>query len=172
MAVATASPEVAPLISVLTREQAIYQKLLEVAAEERQAIVAGDLPELKAVLLRKQDILEQLAALEDRRISWLGRYSRKHGVDLETMTLASIIESSGQPDRQLLTRLHRGLRRRIDRLVGMNGATKALLEKILGSIDVSLRFLLAEDGSGQTYGAQGQLQAGAVLNRQLLECQA
>ena len=109
---ATANPEVAPLVSVLARQEAIYQQLLEVASDERQAIVAGNLADLKAALQRKQDILERLAALEDRRINWLGRYARKHGFEVETMTLASIIDSSGPSDRKALTRLHRALRMR------------------------------------------------------------
>ncbi len=169
---ATANPEVAPLVSVLARQEAIYQQLLEVASDERQAIVAGNLTDLKAALQRKQDILERLAALEDRRINWLGRYARKHGFEVETMTLASIIDCSGPSDRKALTRLHRGLRLRIDQLVEMNAVTKSLLEKIVTSIDVSLRFLLADDGSSQTYGAQGQLQPATAVSRQLLECQA
>ena len=169
---ATTSPDVAPLVTVLSKEQAIYQQLLAVAAEERQAIVDGKLPELKAALQRKQDILERLAALEDRRIKWLNRYATKRQLPLDTMTLASIIDGSHEDDRPILTRLHRGLRRRIDRLVEMNAVTKTLLESILGSIDVSLRFLLTDDTQGSTYGAQGRLQASAVLNRQLLECKA
>ncbi|GEM_PF-4855018 len=172
MAATAASSEVARLVSVLTKEQAIYQQLLDVAAEERQAIVAGNLPDLKAALQRKQDILERLADLEDRRLGWLGRYARKHDLELESVTLAAIIEASAPSDRQLLDRLHRGLRRRIDQLVEMNAVTKALLEKILKSIDVSLRFLLADDGSGQTYSPQGQLQPAVAVSRQLLECQA
>ncbi len=88
------------------------------------------------------------------------------------MTLASIIDCSGPSDRKALTRLHRGLRLRIDQLVEMNAVTKSLLEKIVTSIDVSLRFLLADDGSSQTYGAQGQLQPATAVSRQLLECQA
>lgn len=169
---ATTSPDVAPLVTVLSKEQAIYQQLLAVAADERQAIVDGKLPELKAALQRKQDILERLAALEDRRIKWLNRYATKRQLPLDTMTLASIIDGSQDDDRPILTRLHRGLLRRIDRLVEMNAVTKALLESILGSIDVSLRFLLTDDTQGSTYGAQGRLQTTAVLNRQLLECKA
>lgn len=169
---ATSSPDVAPLVTVLSKEQAIYQQLLDVAATERQAIVDGKLPELKAALQRKQDILERLAGLEDRRIKWLNRYAIKRQLPLETMTLASIIETSDVQDRHVLTRLHRGLRRRIDRLVEMNAVTKTLLENILGSIDVSLRFLMTDEAQGQTYGAQGRLQPAAVLNRQLLECKA
>jgi flagellar biosynthesis/type III secretory pathway chaperone len=169
---ATASPEVAPLVTVLAKEQAIYQKLLDVAAEERSAIVDGKLIDLKAALQRKQDILERLAALEDRRIQWLHRYARKHQLPLDTVTLAAIIDSSTADDRHLLTRLHAGLRRRIDRLVELDAVTKSLLENILKSIDVSLHFLLSDDGSSQTYCAQGRLQAASALNRQLLECQA
>jgi flagellar biosynthesis/type III secretory pathway chaperone len=169
---ATTSPDVAPLVTVLSKEQAIYQQLLAVAADERQAIVDGKLPELKVALQRKQDILERLAALEDRRIKWLNRYASKRQLPLDTMTLASIIEGSQETDRPILTRLHRGLRRRIDRLVEMNAVTKTLLESILGSIDVSLRFLLTDDTQGSTYGAQGRLRTTAVLNRQLLECKA
>ncbi|HVA26174.1 MAG TPA: flagellar protein FlgN [Chloroflexota bacterium] len=171
MAAAT-SPEVAPLVTVLSKEQVIYQKLLEVAAEERRAIVDGKLFELKAALQRKQDVLERLAALEDRRISWLNRYARKHQLPLETMTLASIIEASVAEDRRVLTRLHNGLRRRIERLVQLDAVTKGLLENILKSIDVSLHFLLADEGSSQIYGARGRLQSASALNRQLLECQA
>jgi flagellar biosynthesis/type III secretory pathway chaperone len=171
-ATATASPEVAPLVSILTKEQAIYQKLLEVAAEEREAIVAGHLPGLKAALQRKQDILVRLSELEDRRVLWVGRYARKHDIALETLSLADIIASSSGRDRGILTRLHAGLRRRIDQLVKMDAITKALLDRILSSIDTSLKFLLADDGASQIYGARGRLQAAPAASRQLLETQA
>ena len=170
MTAATASPEVAPLVSVLSRERLIYQELLDVAAEERQAIIMGKLPALRAALQRKQDLLARLSGLEDRRISWLRRYARKHALDLQQLTLAAIIERSEAGEGQLLRRVHRQLLQRIDRLVQMDAVTKSLLEKILGSIDGSLRFLLADDGSGLTYGSQGRLQPAA--SRQLLQCQA
>ena len=169
---ATVSPEVAPLVTVLSKEQAVYQQLLDVATIERRAIVDGKLADLKAALERKQDILEKLATLEDRRITWLNRYARRRRLPTDTMTLASIIDASEPEDRRVLTRLHNGLRRRIDGLVEMNAVTKKLLEHILGSIDTSLRFLLTDDGSGQTYGARGRLQAAPAVSRQLLECQA
>lgn len=166
------SPELAPLVTILSREKAVYQKLLQVTAEERQAIVDGKLPNLKAALQRKQDTLERLAELEERRIGWLQRYAHKHGLDLESMTLASLIETSETDDRQILGRLHRAMRRQIDRLVQMNAVTHSLLEKLLTSIDVSLHFLLADEGAGPTYGAQGRLQTAPAINRQLLECKA
>jgi flagellar biosynthesis/type III secretory pathway chaperone len=173
VAATTPSPRVAPLVKILTREQAIYQKLLEVASEERRAIVAGDLPDLKAALQRKQDILATLSELEDRRVRWVGRYAREHQVPLDTLSLATIIIDAGShEDREVLTRLHRGLRRRIDRLVEINAVTKTLLDGIVSSIDVSLRFLLSDDGSSQIYGAQGRLHSALAASRQLLECQA
>ncbi|HLG74329.1 MAG TPA: flagellar protein FlgN [Chloroflexota bacterium] len=172
MAAPATSPELAPLVTILSREKAVYQQLLQVTAEERQAIVDGKLPGIKAALQRKQEILERLATLEERRIGWLQRYARKHRLDLETMTLASLIEASTNGDREVLGRLHRALRRQIDRLVQMNAVTKSLLNKLLSSIDVSLHFLLADEGSGPTYGAQGRLQPSANVSRQLLECKA
>lgn len=172
MATATSSPELAPLVTILSHQKAVYQKLLQLAADERQAIVDGNLPKLKAALQGKQDVLERLSSLEERRIAWLQRYAAQHRLSTETTTLAEIIESSAGQDRQVLRRLHNGLRRHIDRLVEMNAVTKALLEKIVGSIDTSLRYLLAPDGAGQTYGAQGRLLGSAALSRQLLETTA
>ena len=172
MTAATVSPEVAPLVRILTREQAIYQKLLEMATEERQAIIDGKLPRLKAALQSKQELLSALSELEDRRIGWLGHYAKRHQLTLDTLTLASIIEVSPRQDKQALTRVHAALRRRIDRLVEMNAVTRSLLEKVVNSIDTSLRFLLSDDGSSQTYGARGLLQPVAAGNRQLVECQA
>ena len=171
MAAPATSPELAPLVTILSREKAVYQKLLEVTAEERQAIIDGKLPNLKAALQRKQDTLERLAELEERRIGWLQRYARKHRLDVETMTLASLIDATAANDREILGRLHGALRRQIDRLVRMNAVTTSLLNKLLSSIDVSLHYLLADEGSGPTYGAQGRL-ASVSVSRQLLECKA
>jgi len=172
MAAPASNPELAPLVTILSREQAIYQELLEVAAEEREAIVERQLSRLKAVLQRKQDILTKLARLEDRRVLWLRRFARKHDLDIETVTLASIIDAAGTPDRGTLLKLHRGLRSRVQKLVEVNSVTSSLLEKILNSIDQSLRFLLMDDGAGPTYGQRGRLESVAVAGRQLLEARA
>lgn len=166
------SLDLAPLVTILSREQAVYQQLLAVADEERSAIVDRRLPELKTVLQRKQDILGKLSSLEDRRVVWLRRYAGNHGLDLSTLTLASIIEDSAPADGRVLRRLHRALLKRVERVVEVNRVTSALLEGVLRSIDASLRFLLTDDAAGQTYGAQGRLQAASPASRALLECQA
>ncbi|MBV9119510.1 MAG: flagellar protein FlgN [Chloroflexi bacterium] len=165
------SSDLAPLVSILSREQSVYQALLDVAEEERSAIVGRKLPELKVALQRKQDILARLASLEDRRVAWLRRFARKHGLTIENISLASIIEQAEADDRQKLTRLHRALRRRIERVADMNKVTSSLLAGILDSNDASLHFLLADDGAGATYSPRGRLQAGAG-GRQLLEARA
>ena len=169
---AASSSDLAPLVSILTRERSVYQALLEVATEERSAIVERRLPELKSVLQRKQDVLARLADLEDRRVTWLRRYARQRKLDLQTITLASIIEASDPADRAKLTQLHRGLRSRIERVVEVNHVTSSLLDGVLKSIDESLRFLLADDGAGATYNPAGRIQAVAPAGRQLLECKA
>jgi flagellar biosynthesis/type III secretory pathway chaperone len=171
MAAAASSPDLQPLVTILSREQAIYQQLLEVAAEERQAIVDRKLVKLKQVLQRQQDVLAKLAAQEDRRVAWLRRYARKHRLEIDTVTLASIIEASRPEDQGLLVRLHRGLQGRVARLTEVNRVTGALLGKVLSSIDQSLHYLLMDDGAGPTYGARGRLQS-ASAGRQLLEARA
>jgi len=164
------SAEIATLARILTQEQRIYQQLLEIAGEERSAIVEAKLPDLKEVLQRKQLALARLATLEERRLKWLGRYARQHELDMQAVTLTSIIDGCPAGDRQLLGRLHRGLRARIDKVVELNQATSRLLEGVLKSIDTSLRYLLLDDGSTKTYVAQGRLQGAAVPSRQLLDC--
>lgn len=152
---AASNPDLAPLVSILSREQSIYGQLLALATDEREAIVARNLPDLKAVLQRKQVMLSRLSDLEDRRVLWLRRYARRHGLDIETVTLADIVEQCPTPERRKLQSLHQALRKRIDQVVEWNRVTSSLLEGILKSIDVSLHFLLAADGAGATYGAQG-----------------
>lgn len=166
------NPTLAPLVTILSSEQLIYQALLDVGLEERAAVVDRQLPALQAALQHKQEILAKLAKLEDRRVAWLRRYARKFGFDLETITLAAIIESCEPADRQALAKLHRGLRRRIDKVVELNSVTSKLLGGVLQSVDASLRFLLADEGASQTYGAQGRLHQPAPAERSLLECRA
>ena len=172
MAAATSSSDVAPLVSILSREQSIYNQLLDIAEEERASIVERDLPELKLVLQRKQDLLARLSDLEDRRILWLHRYARAHELDVEQATLATIIDTCPPAERKRLGKLHETLRRRIQQVVDVNRVTTSLLHGILKSIDASLRFLLADDGAGPTYGAQGRLHDSVVAGRQLLEARA
>jgi flagellar biosynthesis/type III secretory pathway chaperone len=168
---AAPSSAIARLVAVLTREQAVYSELVNVTALERETIVKGQLTELKVVVERKQAILARLARLEDRRLAWLRRYAHGSAVGFEGLTLARIIEVSEPKDRRILTRLHRGLTRRIQQLKELDQVTRALLDGILQSIDSSLRYLLSEDNAGLMYGAQGSLQPSPVA-RQLLDRQA
>ncbi|HEU0166479.1 MAG TPA: flagellar protein FlgN [Chloroflexota bacterium] len=172
MAAATSSSDVSPLVTILSREQSIYNQLLDVAEEERGAIVDRNLTELKSVLQRKQELLARLSDLEDRRILWLHRYARAHELDVERATLATIIDTCPPVERKRLGKLHAALRGRVQQVVEVNRVTTSLLHGILKSIDASLRFLLADDGAGPTYGAQGRLHDGVVAGRQLLEARA
>jgi len=165
----TPSPELAPLIRILAREEALYSDLLEITSLERAAVVAARLPDLKVAVERKQQVLARLANLEDRRIAWLDSYADNRGIDPTGLTLASIIDASPAPDRDILARLYKGLTRRIDQLKELNHKTRSLLEAILGSIDKSLHYLLCDDSFGQTYRAHGGLQPKLVTSNQLLD---
>ena len=54
------SEALSPLVEILAAEQAVYEDLLKVAAEERAAIVDARLAVLKTAVERKQGVLERL----------------------------------------------------------------------------------------------------------------
>jgi hypothetical protein len=150
----------------------VYGELLEITNAERQAVVEGQLPELKVAVERKHQALGRLANLEDRRLSWLISYAGAHELDPETLTLASIVEATQGPDRDILRRLHNGLTARINQLKELNHRSRSLLEAILHSIDSSLHYLLCDDSYGQVYRPQGGMQGNLLSARQLLDRRA
>ncbi|MGH2520728.1 MAG: flagellar protein FlgN, partial [Chloroflexota bacterium] len=150
----------------------VYEQLLQVTEQERRAIVDARLPALKAAVEQKQEILSTLAELEEQRVRWVNRYARRNDVPVETLTLLAIIQGSRGAERRLLSRLHRGLTQRIERVMQRDQVTRALLQSILKSIDTSLHYLLRDDAAGNTYAARGGLQQTFVASWQLLDRRA
>ena len=69
-------------------------------------------------------------------------------------------------------RIHQALLNRIEQVREVHTITRGLIDSILKSIDTSLRYLLQDQGAGQTYAPLGRQPAAAPEGRQLLDARA
>jgi len=68
------------LEDILAAQFAVYQLLLALTAQERQAILAGDIQALEEIVAQKEAQVAVLAALEARRTETVNAWAGQLGV--------------------------------------------------------------------------------------------
>jgi len=131
------------LISVLSDENDLYEKLIPIAEKKTQVIVAGDLNTLQEITAQEQSIVDKISALEKQRekvIADMGTVLGKNPKELNFRTLVEILK--GQKDEaERLRALHDRLKKTTDRMVMLNDRNKALIQQSLEMIEYNLNYI-------------------------------
>ena len=129
------------LISTLTKEEALYNELIPVAEEKTKAIVANDLDALQAVTDKEQLMIDQVGALEKKRIEVVKNIGIVLNRNPETLNLQSIVDIlHNQPQEQKsLREIHDKLT--TGSLKDINSQNKLLIEESLELIEFNMNVL-------------------------------
>lgn len=143
------------LVGVLEEEGLAYQRLAEVSAAKRDAMVDVDIPCLERVLADESRVVGRIHVLESARLETVEGLRQLWDLDGdEKLDLTAIGRTSGDAD--LAARLA-GLKDRLKELAlrcrALNELNQALVEQSLSHIHHFLSLLVGE--APETYGRRG-----------------
>lgn len=138
------------LIGALSEEKAVYEELVELAEEKRDAVYKKDLERLDSVVRREQGAVMRLGHWEKQRLSCLEALKDRPG----SPTLLFLAETAPPAERDALLKVHEELSGLIDTLRKTNAGNKALIESRLEYVRFVLD-VLNEDQTTGVYGAGG-----------------
>lgn len=131
------------LIDTLDREEKLYADLIPIQEEKIRAIVANDLDALGHLSNSEQKLVDEVGALEHRRVQVTDDIATVLGKVSGTMNLEQIIQAlSKQPTEQKqLQTLHDRLRRTVARLQELNVQNKELLNEALKMVEYNMNVI-------------------------------
>lgn len=147
---------IARLMSALEEKEAACGELLHILDEERQCLMALDVPGIAAAAKAKEDAMAELGRLTDECRLLLFQSACEYGLPGES-TLGSLIERVPSSRRE-------GLRARQSRLVSLANRIReteavngGMITASLGLVERSIGFFNARLRTADTYGGGGQM---------------
>jgi flagellar biosynthesis/type III secretory pathway chaperone len=131
------------LIEVLENELDVYNQLIPVVREKTQVIVKNDTIALQEITAQEQSAIDQITALENKRIRVMNDIKTVLGTedkDLKLSTLIGLLKDE-QKEKRILSELHDKLKETINILVEINNRNKNLIQQSLELIEFNLNFL-------------------------------
>lgn len=131
------------LITALTNEEILYQKLIPIAEKKMQAIIRNDLDELKKVTDTEQCITDEVTHWETKRTKTVENIAIVLNRKPAELTMKGIIAAlDKQPEEQKQLRmLHDKIKLTAERLMDLNAQNKRLIEESLEMIEFNLNII-------------------------------
>ncbi len=152
------------LIGVLSEEKEVFEELIELAGQKKDAVYQKDLEQLDAVVRREQGAVMRLGHWEKQRLSCLDALKDRPGSE----TLLFFAEMAPPAEKETLLTLHEQLSNLIQTLKKLNAENKALTESRLEYVRFVLD-VLSEDQMTGVYGAGGVSPAGKEAPKKILD---
>ncbi len=131
------------LIDILDKEQGVYNQLIPVVREKSQVIVKNDTVVLQEITAKEQEAIDQITALENKRIRVMEDISTvlgKEDKNLKLSTLIGLLDTK-QKEKRVLSELHDKLKETVNILVELNNRNTVLIQQSLEMIEFNMNFL-------------------------------
>lgn len=160
----------AELITTMLEQERICDRLLELSAAERAAVMDGQVERLEESTCHKADLIEQMDRLERKR----GAISDQLAGDLKLHPRASLMELAGilggQEGKDLLE-LRDRVSAKLAKLRESNDSNLRLMRKSLDLVRESMRQLRHSAGAENSYNSSGRTSPG-VRGSIAVDCHA
>ena len=131
------------LLDVLGKEEAEYQKLVEIAEQKRDAVIKGDIGQLGEVTIQEQDAASELLNLSHKRTQVLTDMAVVLGKDPNELTITKMIGYlEKQPtEQEKLTKQRDRLLEVGSQMRILNQQNESLLKQALEMVEFDLTLL-------------------------------
>ena len=128
------------LIHILDAEEEKYKDLLELSKQKTPVIIEGDIQKLQKITDEEQLIVDEVAALEQKRQSVMEDIANVLNTDVKTLKLSYLEEVLGKrpKEREALGNVHDRLKATIGELMVINDQNRELIRQSLDMIDFNL----------------------------------
>jgi flagellar biosynthesis/type III secretory pathway chaperone len=127
-------PRSAELVGLMDEEIRLYDALLGLARDEREAIVGDDPAVLDGIVAAKESIVAQVARVEMHRQSWVAEWAAEHGADASHLPLSTLIARLTGPEADALAERREQMLARVRELADLNFRNKHLLSSALSIV--------------------------------------
>ena len=124
----------AELIALMDEEIRLYDALLALSRDEREATVGGEPGVLDGIVAAKESLVAQVARVEARRQVWVAEWTVEHGVDSSRASLASMAARMSGPEADALAQRREQLLARVRELADLNFRNRQLLNSALSIV--------------------------------------
>lgn len=153
------------LINVLKAETVLYDELLPIAETKTRVIVENNLERLENITATEQEIVDQVTALESRRMKIIENIGTVLSRDPKTLKVKDIIQFlERQPKEQKeLSILHDHLKDVVHKLMEVNSRNRTLLVQSLEMAEFNVNVLqsarMGPGNNNYTKGARNMMDA-------------
>ena len=144
------------LEDVLVQEFRLMQSLIDVTREERNFLPSTDPDGLMGLVEKKENILDQMSLLEERRRTLLIDIARAMGIPAGLSTLAEILPWLDQSIAGRLNRLSEGIAMLVGQARDLNYGNKAMATTALDWLESTKAFLYGYYQTQMAYTAPGR----------------
>ena len=135
MTTATATPaRSAELVSLMDEEINLYDALLALALDEREAVVGNEPGVLDGIVAAKESLVAQVARIEMRRQGWVAEWAAEHGAEPKGLSLSGVIARMPAHEADALAARREQLLARVRELTEINFRNKHLLSSALSVV--------------------------------------
>lgn len=131
------------LVDVLEKEADFYQQLIPMSREKTQIIVRNDVIALQEITEKEQLIIEQVNALERKRVEIMDNIKiviNRKSTSLNLKTLIGLLDNQPKEQNELSV-LHDKLNVSINQLIEINNRNKDLIQESLEMIEFNMNVI-------------------------------
>ena len=151
-------PMINELLGVLEQESGLYRSMLKVIDQESKAAVRSDFDALTKVGEEKENILQKLRLIEDKRTELISEMAAALGYPQQALTLSLISQQVGEPFAGRLRQAGTDLSTVLNTVRKANQQTRQLFEHSLELLKSSFNLLSNLTQSDTVYRPSGNMQ--------------
>lgn len=154
-------------IGTLDQTQTLYHDLLLIIQQERDLVIRSKVEQLSVLLVEKQDVLAQLARLEQQRTQQLKNIAEELHLPIQQISLSRMAEQVPTPYDVQIQERRAALRHIVGAIAKANEENQSLMKHCLNLVQGSLRFFQHWINPSSVYGATGNINGGHKSGRLL-----
>jgi flagellar biosynthesis/type III secretory pathway chaperone len=122
------------LVALMDEEIRLYDALIALSRDEREAMVGGDPAVLDGIVAAKESLIAQVARLEVRRQQWVAEWAAENGADSSRLSLSGLVAQMTGPAAEELAERRERLLERVNEMADLSFRNKQLLSSALSVV--------------------------------------
>jgi len=155
------------LIQLLQQTETLYDQLLQIIDEEKQAAIATETQRLTAAGIEKQAILSRLKPLDQQLTCVIQQIASGLRIPKSDLSLTKLAAYADAPQNNQIRELNKRLQSTITRVHSANEQCRQLIEHCLRLVRNKLGYFQHWTGASDVYGATGNIRGNAGGGRLL-----
>jgi flagellar biosynthesis/type III secretory pathway chaperone len=143
------------LENVLVQEFRLVQSLIDITRDERNFLPTSNAEDLMGLVEKKENVLDQMSLLEERRRTLLIDLARDMGLSLESTSLGDILPWLDPTTAGRLNRLSEGIAMLVGQARDLNYGNRAMATSALDWLESTKAFLYGYYQNQLAYTAPG-----------------